>query len=53
MHLASWANISWEILKTQSAFIRKCFDATVLVAKDGSNRLRMKRLGRPYSPVFF
>jgi len=53
MHLAKWVDMSWGILKTQATFIRKCFDATVLVAKDGSNRLRMKRLGRPYRPNFF
>ena len=52
MFLARWTDMCWGILRTQLAFIRKCFDATVLVAKDGSHSLRMKRLGRPDRPKF-
>ena len=52
MLLARWTDITWGILRTQVAFIRKCFDATCLVMKDGSHRLHMKRLTRPYKPIF-
>jgi hypothetical protein len=52
MLLARWADMSWGILRTQVAFIRKCFEATILIMKDGSHRLHMKRLSRPYKPIF-
>ena len=50
MHLAEWLSISWSLIRTQHDFIRKCFDATVLVQKSGENRLRMDRLAWPYVP---
>ena len=51
-HLAAWADMSWALIRTQHGFIRKCFEATVLVKQDGSHNLRMERLGRPYKPNF-
>ena len=51
MKLASWADHAWAMLQTHSTSIRKCFDATCLIAKDGSHKLHMKRLNRPYQPI--
>ena len=50
MMLASWLDMSWGLMKTQEAFIRKTFNATVLVTKDGAHKYRMKKLSVPYDP---
>ena len=51
IYLAQWLDLTWGLLRHYRAFIRKCFDATVLVKKDGSHELRLKRLHRAYKPL--
>ena len=50
--MATWLNLTWGMLRLRRTFIKKAFDATCLVRKDGANRLQLKRLGRPYLPEF-
>jgi hypothetical protein len=51
IYLAQWLDLSWGLLRHYRGFIRKCFDPTVLVKKDGSHELRLKRLHRAYTPL--
>jgi hypothetical protein len=48
--MALWLDMAWADFRTKESFIRKSFDATVLIEKNGENSLTLKRLGRPYTP---
>jgi hypothetical protein len=50
--MANWLHLAWGYLRTQEDFIKKAFDATVLIRRDGTHSLSLKRLGRPYDPIF-
>ena len=49
--LAMWVEIAWKMCAAKSEFIRKIFEGTVLVDKEGEHHLRMERLeGITYNP---
>ena len=50
MLMAMWADNTWGLLRTEGSFTHKCFVNTVLIKKDGSHSLKMKRLRRDYKP---
>ena len=52
-YMATWLNQIWGLFRTQRSFIEKCFDATVLITKNGVNRLRIPRLHAPYTPNLY
>jgi hypothetical protein len=48
--MAQWLDMAWAGFRTKESFIRKSFDATVLIEKNGEHSLTLKRLWRPYTP---
>ena len=52
MRLAEWIDATWGVIKNDLAFIRKTFEATVLVNKHGGHKLHIDRLPEAYDPLF-
>ena len=51
--MATWLDLSWSVLKTKTAFIRKAFESTgCLIKLDGTHGIKIRQLDSHLIPTF-
>ena len=54
LHMASWVSRAWEYLKVyEKDLIRRSFEKSIFIKRDGTNKLELERVSEKYVPQFW